>query len=128
MDGRPIERESDVHVMFDLVWSGSVSDVNREVNNGRGPADFTVSRRSADKTVIEFKLASNSQLKRNLEKQAEIYKEGSRAQNTIKVIVFFSEVQEAKVTGVLRDLRMEGAENIVLIDARADNKPSASKA
>jgi hypothetical protein len=102
--------------------------VNREVNNGRGPADFTVSRGSADKTVIEFKLASNSQLKRNLEKQAEIYKESSRAHNTIKVIVFFSEVQEAKVTGVLRDLRMEGVENIVLIDARPDNKSSASKA
>ncbi|HEX9640686.1 MAG TPA: hypothetical protein VGB13_05175 [Candidatus Krumholzibacteria bacterium] len=77
MDGRPIERESDVHVMFDLVWLGSPSDVNREVNNGRGPADFTVSRGAHDKTVIEFKLASNSQLKRNLEKQAEIYQKGA---------------------------------------------------
>ena len=69
VDGRPIEREADVHVMFDLVWLGSPSDVNREVNKGRGPADFTVSRGAADKTVIEFKLASNSQIKRNLEKQ-----------------------------------------------------------
>ncbi len=128
VDGRPIEREADVHVMFDLVWLGSPSDVNREVNNGRGPADFTVSRGAADKTVIEFKLASNSQIKRNLEKQAEIYKKGSRAQNTIKVIAFFSEAQEAKIAGALRDLKMEGAESIVLIDARADNKPSGSKA
>lgn len=128
IDGRPIEREADVHVMFDLVWLGSPSDVNREVNNGRGPADFTVSRGAADKTVIEFKLASNSQIKRNLEKQAEIYKNGSRAQNTIKVVAFFSESQEAKITGVLRDLKLEGAENVVLIDARADNKPSGSKA
>jgi hypothetical protein len=128
VDGRPIERESDVHVMFDLVWLGSPSDVNREVNNGRGPADFTVSRGAADKTVIEFKLASNPQIKRNLEKQAEIYKTGSRAQNAIKVIVFFSELQHAKLTGLLRDLKLEGAEHVVLIDARADNKPSASKA
>jgi hypothetical protein len=114
--------------MFDLVWLGSPSDVNREVNNGRGPADFTVSRGAADKTVIEFKLASNSQIKRNLEKQAEIYEKGGRAQNTIKVIVFFSELQEAKIVGLLRDLKIEGAENVTLIDARADNKPSASKA
>lgn len=118
VDGRPIERESDVHVMFDLVWLGSPSDVNREVNNGRGPADFTVSRGAHDKTVIEFKLASNSQIKRNLEKQAEIYKKGAQAQNAAKVIVFFSESQEAKIVGLLRDLKMEGA----------DNKPSASKA
>jgi len=128
VDGRPIERESDVHVMFDLVWLGSPSDVNREVNNGRGPADFTVSRGAVDKTVIEFKLATNSQIKRNLEKQAEIYKVGSRAQNTIKVVVFFSELQQAKIMALLRDLKMEGAENVILIDARADNKPSASKA
>lgn len=126
--GRPIERESDVHVMFDLVWLGSASDVNRETNNGRGPADFTVSRGAGDKTVVEFKLASNSQIKRNLEKQAEIYKKSARAQNTIKVIVFFSELQHAKLRGLLRELKMEQAENVILIDARADNKPSASKA
>jgi hypothetical protein len=128
VDGRPIEREQDVHVMFDLVWLGSPSDVNREVNNGRGPADFAVSRGSRDKTVIEFKLASNPQLSRNLQKQAEIYKKGGRAQHTIKVIVFFSELQEARVLGVLRGLKLDSAKNVVLIDARADNKPSASKA
>jgi len=128
VDGRPIEREQDVHVMFDLVWLGTPSDVNREVNNGRGPADFSVSRGAKDKTIIEFKLAGNPQLKRNLEKQAEIYKDSSRAQKTIKVIVYFSESQLAKVRGVLRDLKLDAAENVILIDARADNKPSASKA
>lgn len=128
IDGRPIERESDVHVMFDLVWLGSRSDVNREVNNGRGPADFTVSRGSGDKTVVEFKLASNSQIKRNLEKQAEIYKKGARAYNDIKVVVFFSELQRSKVLAILHDLKMDGAENVILIDARADNKPPGSKA
>jgi len=55
------------------VWFRSVSDVNREVNNGRGPVDFAVSRAALDKTLIEFKLGSNSHLKRNLEKQVAIY-------------------------------------------------------
>jgi hypothetical protein len=126
--GRPIEREQDVHVMFDLVWLGSPSDINREVNNGRGPADFTVSRGSTDKTVVEFKLAGNSQIKRNLAKQTEIYKKGGRAHATVKVVVFFNEQQEARVRRILRELEMETAQNVVLIDARADNKPSASKA
>src|SRR3712207_6984239 len=50
-------------------------DVNREVNNGRGPVDFKVSMGSADKTLVEFKLASNSQLQRNLANQVAIRSE-----------------------------------------------------
>ena len=49
-------------------------DVNREVNNGRGPVDFKVSKGSKDTTLVEFKLASNTKLKKNLENQVEIYK------------------------------------------------------
>jgi hypothetical protein len=43
--------------------------VNREVNNGRGPVDFKVSRGSAERAVIEFKGASNTQLTRSLQQQ-----------------------------------------------------------
>lgn len=49
-------------------------DVNREVNNGRGPVDFKISKGSKDTTLVEFKLASNSKLKNNLAKQVDIYK------------------------------------------------------
>jgi hypothetical protein len=49
------------------VWCGTEFDVNREVNNGRGPVDFKVSFGADDKSLIEVKLASNSSLKRNLE-------------------------------------------------------------
>src|SRR5260370_6242592 len=71
LDGEPVGREEDVHVLFRLIWFGTQSDVSREVNDGRGPVDFKISRGSADKTLVEFKLAGNSQLKRNLERQAE---------------------------------------------------------
>lgn len=127
VDGHPIEREEDLHVMFDLVWYGSPSDVNRETNNGRGPADFVVSRGANDKTVVEFKLAGNSQLRRNLKNQTEIYVAASRAQAAIKVVLYFSEQQESRVKSILKDLGKESAVNVVLIDARDDNKPSASK-
>ncbi len=42
------------------------------------------------------------------------------------MIFYFSYAELAKVTATLKDLGLEGAENIVLIDARKDNKPSAS--
>ncbi|MEO8271867.1 MAG: hypothetical protein ABI557_19245, partial [Aureliella sp.] len=66
VNGEPVERERDLQILFKLVWEGSLSSVDAEVNNGRGPVDFKVSRGSTDKTLVEFKLASNSQLERNL--------------------------------------------------------------
>jgi hypothetical protein len=40
---------------------------------------FQISRGAADKTIVEMKLAKNTQLKRNLERQIEIYKKASDA-------------------------------------------------
>ncbi|MCI0561046.1 MAG: hypothetical protein MN733_21375, partial [Nitrososphaera sp.] len=68
--GRPIEREEDVHILYRLTWYGTPSDVSREVNDGRGPADFKISRGAYDKTIVEFKLAKNSKLEQNLKRQA----------------------------------------------------------
>ena len=55
-EGKPIRRESDLHILFRLTWFATFSDVSREVNDGRGPADFKISRGSLDKTIFEFKL------------------------------------------------------------------------
>jgi hypothetical protein len=126
--GQPIEREQDVQIMFRLVWFGTPSDVSRETNDGRGPADFKISRGSKDKTLVEFKLASNSHLKKNLQKQLEIYQAASDAEAGYKVIVFFSEQQLTRVNDILEDLGMLADSNIFLVDARRDNKPSGSMA
>jgi hypothetical protein len=128
VDGEPIRRESDVHILFRLTWCNTPSDVNREVNNGRGPSDFEISRGRFDKSLVEFKLAKNSALARNLKHQAEIYQKASDAQNALKVIVFFTSEEREKVTAILKDLGLEDNADIILIDARGDNKPSASKA
>ena len=125
---QPIQREEDVHLLYRLTWIGTPSDVSREVNDGRGPADFKVSRGSRDKTIVEFKLAKNTHLRRNLEKQAEIYKRASDAGHGIKVIVYFTAEELERVQMILADLGIVGSPDIVLIDARADNKPSGSKA
>jgi hypothetical protein len=102
--------------------------VSREVNDGRGPADFKVSRGAADKTLVEFKLASNTQLKRNLQKQVAIYQNASDAETGYKVIIYFTEDELVKTKRILRELELDQDPNIYLVDARNDNKPSGSKA
>ena len=125
LNGKPIKRESDLQIMYRLVWFASEMDVNREVNNGRGPVDFKISRGSKDSTLVEFKLASNGKLKNNLAKQVEIYKKASGTDRAIKVILYFSDVEYKKVKTILNDLGLQSCEDIVLIDA-SNNKPSAS--
>lgn len=125
LNGKPIRRENDLQIMYRLVWFATEYDVNREVNNGRGPVDFKVSKGAKDSTLVEFKLASNSKLKKNLQNQVEIYKKANCTDRAIKVILYFTEDEHTKVVGILKELRLTGCADIVLIDA-TDNKPSAS--
>lgn len=125
--GQPIGRESDPQIMFRLTWYNTLSDVNREVDNGRGPSDFEVSRGSGDKTIVELKLASNSGLAKNLRFQAEAYKKASNAQHAIKVILFYSAAERTKTLGILDRIGLAKSPDVVPIDARGDNKPSASR-
>lgn len=125
-NGNAIAREADLQILFRLTWFATPSDVNREVNNGRGPVDFAISRTRRDKTNVEFKLASNTKLKQNLQNQLDIYNKAGNAQHDVKIIVFFNESERAKVESVLRELGMHEDRSVVLIDA-TPNKPSASK-
>ncbi len=125
LNGKPIKRESDLQIMYRLVWFASEMDVNREVNNGRGPVDFKISKGSKDTTLVEFKLASNSKLKNNLAKQVDIYKKASNTDRAIKVILYFNDNEYKKISTILNELGLQGCKDIVLIDA-IDNKVSAS--
>ncbi len=125
---RPPSRESDVQLAFKLVWAGSELDVNREVNNGRGPADFKASMGSGDKSLIEFKLASNASLKRNLRNQVDIYERANGTRSSVKVIVCYTEAHQRRVSLILEELGIGAEESVVVINARNDDKPSASNA
>jgi len=122
-----IRREADLQIMYRLTWFATFSDVTREANEGRGPVDFKISRGSKDKTLVEFKLASNTKLRQNLEKQVEVYKKAHDTDKAIKVIIFFSIEEEAKVKKTLEDLEIDNEKYVILIDARRDNKISASR-
>jgi len=124
IDHQPIKREEDLQIIYRLTWFASDYDVNREANNGRGPVDYAISKGSDDKTLIEFKLASNTKLKQNLAKQVEVYEKANSTRKSIKVILYFNSTEYDKVKRILKELNLEKSENIVLIDA--DWKTSAS--
>jgi len=128
VQGKPVKRESDVQIMFRLTWYATRLAVTREANEGRGPADFLIARGAKDKSLVEFKLASNFKLRQNLQKQLEIYKAAHDTDKGLKVILYFSAEEEKKVKDLLVELGLDNDDNIILIDARNDNKPSASNA
>ena len=124
-DGNPIKREADLQVIFRLVWYGVQLDVNREVNNGRGPVDYKISFGKNNSVLVEFKLASNSKLKQNLAKQIDVYKAASETDRAIKVIMYFTNKEYEKLCNILNELKLNDNDDIILIDAR-NNKESAS--
>jgi hypothetical protein len=126
--GNPIEREKDLHVLYRLVWYGTPSDFGAEANDGRGPVDFKATRGADDKTLVEMKLAKNNKLAQNLAKQLEVYQAASDAKQGIKAIIYFTVSELARVRRILKDLNLTDNPDVVLIDARRDNKPSGSKA
>lgn len=123
--GEPVMLEEHLQIVFRFTWLGTPSDVSREVNDGRGPADYKVSRGAFDKTIVEFKLARNRKLKQNLQNQVEIYQAASDAEAGLKVILYFDDRELARVRKILEELELEGHENIILIDGRP--KESASR-
>ena len=122
---KPIRREADLHIMYKLACYDTYCNMDSEVNNGRGPVDFKASNSRKDTTLIEFKLTRT--LKKNLEKQVEVYKDANRTDKAIKVILFFTDEEYKKTIDILNELELIDKPGIVLIDAR-DNKVQASKA
>lgn len=126
--GQPIKKEVDAQIVFRFTWFGTRHDVTTEANDGRGPVDYKVSNGAADKSLVEFKLARNTQLERNLKKQTAIYQKASNARRAIIVILFFTGPEERKVQRILKRMGIDNCPHVVLVDARKDNKPSGSKA
>jgi len=127
VDKKPITREEDLKILYRMTWYSSEYDVNTEANNGRGPADTVISKGSNDKSLVEFKLASNSKLKQNLANQTKIYEKAADVTHkTVKIIIYFSIKKLNRIKSILKELKLENDESIILVDARNDNKISAS--
>ena len=120
-------KERSLQQVFKLFWRKTSFDFNAEVNNGRGPVDFKVSKGSQDKTIIEFKLASNSMLEQNLLNQGPIYAQSNNTSNIIVVIFYFSIEEKERVDIILKKYQLSNLENYIIIDC-TKHKISASKA
>jgi hypothetical protein len=128
VNGQPIQREVDLHVMFRLTWFNNSADLdlNAEVNNGPGPVDFKVSKGKKNSNLVEFKLAKNTALEKNLRHQVAIYEKSSDAKTSIKVIMYFNDSELRRVKDIIKRLKLTDCRDIILIDASP--KVSASKA
>jgi len=124
--GKVFANENEVQGFFGLLLQASRFDVNREANNGRGPDDFKISE-GLDKTVIEFKLAKNSALQRNLEKQVGIYEKANKTNSSVTVVICYTGADLSKTRKVIKALGLDqpDAKTVVIVDASP--KKSASK-
>ena len=84
-----------------------------------------ISKGFQDKTIIEFKLASNSKLRQNLQNQVEIYKISNDTNKDILVLFFFTEDEKNRLYKIINELQLSNLENVIVIDCRKQ-KPSAS--
>lgn len=123
----PKYKEPCLQKLFKFIWRVTSFDFNAEVNNGRGSVDFKVSKGFQDKTIIEFKLASNSKLRQNLQNQVHLYEKANNTDKSITVLFFFTEEEKKKIDRVLEELQIKKKGNIVVIDC-IKQKPSASNA
>jgi hypothetical protein len=60
--------------------------------------------------------------------QVTVYEDANNTKKSIKVILYFDRFKLIRVTQLLEDLGLVNREDVVLIDARNDNKPSGSNA
>lgn len=120
-------KEDDIGILLDIIFNESLFSVDNQVNNGRGPADVKISMGSKDSTMIEIKLASNSQMPKNLKNQLEIYMKANGTGNGVYLIVYFTNDEKNKMDLLLKKLNMSEYldKNLFLIDCR--KKLSASK-
>lgn len=118
------QNESVFQLVFKSICSDSIWDINSEIDNGRGPVDFTVSRGAMDKTVIELKLAKSSKLKQNLQYQVDIYKQAKHSDQSVIAILHFNKAERDRAVKILKELNLDKLKNIILIDG--EEKPSAS--
>lgn len=125
LDHKPIGQEENLKICYSLAWFGAYSDLSREVNDGLGAADFKASQGSMDKSIVEFKLASNSGLRKNLQRQVPAYQKASEARTGLTAIQCYDEQEIKKVKDLLAELGLANDPDIYLIDASP--KTSASR-
>lgn len=102
-------------------------DFSPEVDSGRGPVDFKISRGN-DKTVVEVKLTSNSQCVHGLEVQIEEYAKAEATDKKVFILVNTGQGESRiKAVAEKREQMLSVGKHpaeVVVIDARPKNAAS----
>lgn len=128
--------EEDVQILFkgilDEHCRANNIDFTREVNQGMGPVDFRFSSGYTNRVLLEAKLAKNSKFWNGIKKQLPKYMKIDSCKLGIFLVIAFTD-KDIKRVNDIQDIARETEEyyNItiktVVVDARIDNKESASK-
>ena len=128
--------EEDVQLLFkgilDEHCRANNIDLTREVNQGMGPVDFRFRNGYANRVLLEIKLAKNTRFWNGLKKQLPQYMKIDSCRYGVFLVVVFTDKDMERIrdiesvckeTEAKHDVHLE----IVVVDARVDNKDSASK-
>ena len=128
--------EEDVQLLFkgilDEHCRANNIDFTREVNQGMGPVDFRFSCGYSNRVLLEAKLAKNSKFWNELKKQLPKYLKIDACKNGIFLVIVYNDKDIKRINNI-QDIAKETAEyykvdiKIIIVDARTDNKESASK-
>lgn len=136
-DTKNISRsEEDVQLLFkgilDEHCRANNIDLTREVNQGMGPIDFRFSSGYSNRVLLEIKLAKNTKFWNGLKKQLPLYMNVDSCKKGIFLVIVYTNKDLERIKNiqeVCRNVcRYHNVDiKIIPIDARPDNKESASK-
>ena len=128
--------EEDVQLLFkgilDEHCRANNIDFTREVNQGMGPVDFRFSSGYKNRVLLEAKLAKNSKFWNGLKKQLPQYMKIDSCKLGIFLVVAFTDKDIKRVDNI-QDIANDTEKaygvkiKTIVVDARVDNKESASK-
>ena len=128
--------EEDVQLLFkgilDEHCRANNIDFTREVNQGMGPVDFRFSCGYSNRVLLEAKLARNTRFWNGLKKQLPQYMKIDSCHRGIFLVIVYSD-KDLKRINDIQNIKTETARfyqvdlEVVIVDARIENKESASK-
>lgn len=128
--------EEDVQLLFkgilDEHCRANNIDFTREVNQGMGPVDFRFSNGYQNRVLLEAKLAKNSKFWNGLKKQLPQYMRIDSCKLGIFLVEAFTD-NDIKRVNDIQDIAWDTEKTygvkikVIVVDARLDNKESASK-
>ena len=128
--------EEDVQLLFkgilDEHCRANNIDLTREVNQGMGPIDFRFSSGYSNRVLLEIKLAKNSKFWNGLKKQLPLYMNVDSCDKGIFLVIVYTDKDIERIKNIQK-VCLDICQyykiqiKIVTVDARLDNKESASK-